>query len=142
MFTPTEPQTVPTAERLAILAELIATGMVLDACKLILFANNIVPGPTTVLADLVEATFTGYSAFGPIVWGTPFSDVDATALVVGGSHEFVATDGVTPNVIYGWALTDTGKTILRKAATFSAPVGISAGGQAVVVVPWFRYSGN
>lgn len=142
MFNPSETQVVPSAELVTILEELIDTGNALDAVKLILFANNITPNKNTVLADLTQPTFTGYAVFGPVVWGSVMRDVDGTAIVVGGSHPFVCSGGTPTDIIYGWALTNSGGTVLIKAAVLATPVPITGPETGIVVVPWFRYSGN
>jgi len=137
MFNPSEPQVLPVAIDIAILTELIDTGNLLDATTLILFQNDIVPTPATVMSDLTEATFTGYAAAAAIVWGTPYLDVTGIALVTAASHEFVSTGSTIGNIIYGWALTNAAKTDLKKAARFTTPIGISATGEGVTVVPWW-----
>lgn len=142
MFQPTETQVVPTEQLQGILAGLIAVDGPLDAVKLMLWVNNIVPDKNTVLADLTVPTFTGYAAFGPVVWGSVMVDVDGTAIVTGASHEFVCTGGTPTDIIYGWALTNSGGTTLIKAARLAAPVPIGRVGSGIAVVPWFRYSGT
>lgn len=142
MFDPSEPQIVPYAFGLEILTELVDTGNALDALKLGLFQNDIVPDNLTTLALLTPADFDGYTIFSPVVWGTPYYDLDGVPLVVGGDKTWVATGGTTPNTIYGWYLTNTGGTKLVKASRFAASVGIAAAGQGMTVVPWFRYSGQ
>lgn len=141
MFQPTEPQIVPSAACIAALTELIDTGNALDAVKIMLWKNNVVPTINTVLADLVVADFAGYANFGPVVWGTVYLDTDKSAMVTGGSHEFVASGPTPENVIYGWAIVNTGVTLLLKAARFDNPVAIFGTGAACVVVPWYRYAG-
>lgn len=68
-----------------------------------IFANDLVPQRTTVLANYVEATFTGYSRrnFGRAAWGPSVVGADHVAriMLLGGPQVYTATAGA--QLIYG-----------------------------------------
>jgi len=134
---------IPNSEWNAILTELIASGNAWDGSKVHLFKTNVNPSPNMVIADLVEADFTGYAASSAIVWGTPGYLPDGTAAVVGGGKTF--TVGSTPsilNTIYGYYVTDSAGTVLLFARKFDAAVVLSAAGQFVIVLPSYPAYGS
>ena len=87
-----------------------------------LYQNDIAPSPSTLLADFVEATFDGYAA--PVV--TPaswpiFLQGISQAVAVGPAQVFSPTGNVTPNVIYGYYVTDNTGARLLWAERFAEP---------------------
>lgn len=79
--------------------------------RLHLFQNNIVPSRTTVLADLVEATFDGYAAVAINSWAVSVvSSHIATSLPT--NQIFTKTSGATPNTIYGYYVTNNANSQL------------------------------
>lgn len=133
-----EPLT-PLAIQLAMLAQMIATPGALYARTLILFQNNISITNTTLLAALTEATFTGYAAVAAQVFAAPYIDQAGLVRTNAPSVPFVMTDTVTPNTIYGWALTDSGKTILVLSGKFPSPIVLSQANQGLDVQPTYAY---
>lgn len=103
---------------LGVTADAIAT--TLDACKVKLFQNNIVPGPNTILGDYTEATYSGYAAEA-ITWSDPTIADDGSIEVIGIVGEFRPTSSVVVNSIYGLLLVDTTGAILYAGARFDAP---------------------
>src|SRR5438067_6505498 len=71
------------------------------APKLALYKNDYIPDQRTVIGDLVEADFGGYTAGGnALTWGTV--GFDANGIPVGpASTTYTSTTAVTPNLIYG-----------------------------------------
>ena len=136
MFDPTEVLEIPQAEKVMMLGVQIAVGGAFRTSTLILFANDIQPGPTTVFADLVPPTFTGYAAVAGIVFGTPYIDPAGDVIVTAPSVDFICSGGTPTDIIYGWALVDAGLTTLRQAARLGAPVPIAAPGDGTTIVPW------
>jgi hypothetical protein len=129
---------VPTTEGLAILTTLTATGGDLNGAKVHLYANPLVPTPTTDLADFTTATFTGYATSGAIVWGTPFVNGDGLPTVAGGLVTFASTSPFTVgNTIYGYYVTNGAGSVLLFSEQFDTPIVISAALQAVMVLPTF-----
>lgn len=98
------PIVVPKAARV-LFADWIWRGVIPDTFPLEigLFKNNITPTPDTVFADLVEATFTGYSNY-------PFTRADNPASFLAGTagrvllanDSFIRTCTGAPHNIYGW----------------------------------------
>ena len=127
------------AARLAALAALAASGEPLHLPTLILFNNPIALNPTLVIGSLTECTFSGYAASAGLVFGTPYLDVNGTARTAAPSVEFISTDGMVIETIYGWALVNAGKTALYYAELLDTPVPITAGSQGVVVLPSIPY---
>lgn len=142
MSQPTEVQVVPSAICLAGLTNLMATGGPFDTLTLGLFKNNIFLSRATTYANLTPADFAGYAVAAGITFSAAFLDVDGSALAIGADMAFIATGPSPANTIYGYFLANAGLTSLKAAYSFSTPVGINATGQAVVVVPYLRYSGT
>jgi hypothetical protein len=106
--------------------------------NLILWSNDIVPDDDTVYADLVVATFTGFS---PVEvtragWTTP---------VIDGSSA-VSTWGTTPTTwtctggaqtVYGYALVTMISPVIRVIQRFPSPVAVAIGGR-IGVLPRYR----
>lgn len=130
------PVVIPQAAWELMLTELVAASNLWNGAKVLLFKNNVSPGPNTVLGDLTECDFTGYAVSAAVTWGTPGWQPDGTAIVVGDLKTF--TVGATPtilNTVYGWALVDTGKTVCYLARKFDTAVNLTQAGNFVDVVP-------
>lgn len=120
----------------SILTELIDTGNVLDAVELRLWSNDINPSITDNWATYVEATFSGYAMFTPVVWGAAFTDVDGVSKVAGGCHQFTQSAITVTGTVYGWAITQgTSPVVLIAAERLTTPVVMDAIGRAVIVHP-------
>jgi hypothetical protein len=139
---PNEVLVIPSVIRLAVVTSLIGTGGPFHAPTVMVFINNVNLTYNTVLSDLTVATFTGYANVVGMTWDSPYIDTDGTSLVFGQAITIVATDGVSPNLCYGYALVDSGVTSLKGAARFVSPQNVAAAGQAVAFLPALRYSGT
>jgi len=141
---PTETQVIPSPVLLEALALLLATGGPFDAVTLMCFQNDVTLSPATVIGDLTVADFHGYANEVGVAFSSPFYDTDGSALVVGASHAFIATSGgpLNPQTIYGYAIGPAGLGSLSAAYKFDTGAPIAAVGDAVVVVPFIRYSGT
>lgn len=119
-----------------LLAELVATGNLLDGAKLHLATSNAAITSTSVLADITEATWHGYAP-ATIIWGAVFINPSTGMPTVTGSlTRFTATSVFSsPGTNYSWYITDSGSTVLYLARRFDAPITISAAGQVIEVVP-------
>lgn len=127
---------VPIATRLSAIAELIATGNLFAGTKVILYQNNIMLSDFTTLADLTEATFTGYARSAAITWGTPYVNPSQQATSTGASIQFSCTGTAVTQLVYGWALIiDSTVDVLMVAEAFAEPVSMDGVGAAVVVNP-------
>lgn len=125
--------------RLAALTALKGVGQALNAASLILYSNGVAITPATVMADLTECTFTGYAADAGQAFGTSYLDPAGVPSIAAPSVQFESTDGVVVETIYGWALTNVGKTALYYAEALPVPVPITAGSQGVIIQPTVRY---
>lgn len=94
----------------------------LGTSKAILFTNPITPSGTTVLADLTEATFTGYAAVATGTWKPSGIDPDGNLSVQAPTLQFMATDTDVQETVYGAAITNTGKTELFAVEVFDQPI--------------------
>jgi hypothetical protein len=120
----------------ALLTHLITTGGPLFGAIVGLFTNTITITHTTVFADLVEATFAGYSRSATITWGTVFTNPSFFAEADGNTTQFNCTGSTTPETITGYFVVD-GSSQLLYAENFDTPIPISGSGDAVVIVPQF-----
>lgn len=137
-----ETQVIPAVKRLGVLTAMIAEDGPFDAPSVALFQNNINLTPSIAVGDLDIATFGGYATTVGMAWGTPYTDVDLSAIVFGATITKVANSSATPNVIYGYYAGPAGLASLYAAWRFASPVSIAASGQGVTFVPALRYSGN
>lgn len=90
----------------ALINPALAAPVLLSAAKMGLGTAVITPGLTTTIADLAEATFTGYAESATIVWGTPINDVDTTPTSISPSHLFRASGTAVTNTINNLFVTD------------------------------------
>lgn len=117
----------------AMLEAATGAGGVLNGAEVVLWKNDIVPAVDTVLADLELATFDGYAASSAVTWSAALHESDAEFIVSGGDKVFICTGDTTPNLIYGWALTDGAGTNLLFAKRFDQPISVSEAGNFVSV---------
>jgi hypothetical protein len=90
----------------------------------------------TKLADVTEATFTGYVRQ-LVVWYPPFISAEGPYLLEGHSQIYTPLDGVTPNNITGVMLCDkqTGGNYLCGMLAFPTVYPLSDPTQSMVVDP-------
>jgi len=106
-----------------------------------LFTNNVTPDRDTVLADLTDATWTGYA---PIT--QTFTDYTITGVAGHAGYAIAApisfsNGSGSPVTTYGYYVTDSGETVLLAAARFDgAPLTIAAAGTLPVVPVWGDFS--
>jgi len=102
--------------------------------KVRLFSNNHAFDHATVLGDLTECAFTGYSAAAP-TWTTPaLVGVVPTTIPSPTGVTFTYAGGSTTTV-YGFYLTDSGGTKLYGGSTFPAPVTLTTVVTSLTVYP-------
>jgi hypothetical protein len=100
-----------------------------------LFVNNLLPTLDTVLADLVEATFTGYAMV--VVFPGSFaagSILSHQASLIAPAIGFPNNDA-TPQSAYGYYITDETDTVLLGVALFDGAPLTKNPGDGFVVVP-------
>ena len=94
---------------LAAINALAASGACLSGKQYHLFQNQLQPTPDTPLSSFTEATFQGYAAVSPVVWGTGFLDQSENGNIVGAVIQSQCTGtGNIPQTIYGYYVTGTG----------------------------------
>jgi hypothetical protein len=135
--------TIPRVAADTLLLDLTAAAAALDGCHVHLIAAPVVPGDATQLADLTEASFNGYAPSAAIVWNVPVNDPNGGMLVDAPGFQFLATDGLVPNLLYGyWIQQDrAGPPATHKLISitlFPTPVAIGAANDGVFVVPTFH----
>lgn len=108
--------------------------------ELQLYSNDFDPDQGTVLSDLLEATFTGYS-------GVTMTRSDWTAPVIS-ANKAVSTWGTDPTswtctaggqTIYGYMAVDTALGVLRIVERFATPVVVGVGG-IISVLPRYTFT--
>jgi hypothetical protein len=129
---------VTRAAQKSFLAALVATGGPLAGATCHLFINDIAVSERTALADLTEASFTGYAASGAVVWGSPRNEVGAGAAIDGDLKTFSASGTPTPQSVVGYYLASSGTTpALLYVERFDAPVVFAEAGDVVRVLPTY-----
>jgi hypothetical protein len=103
-----------------------------------LYQNNVTPSPGTVLGNLTEATFPGYSPQAVSNWAAPAPDgsgvrymTQATAVT------FTFTGTGATNNIYGYYITDASNNLLWAEYFAGAPIVMQNPGQQIQVTPVF-----
>lgn len=141
---PQETQNLPTSALMTGLTNLLDTGNLFDALTLSLFQNNATFSRAGTIADYTVADFHGYADVAGLTFTGPFIDADGTVLALGADNAFIATTGgsLLPQTIYGYTLSTVARAALVAAYFFDTPVPIAVVGNAVIVVPYLRYSGT
>jgi hypothetical protein len=94
-----------------------------------LFENNFTPTPTSLLADYVEATFSGYAAVAT-AFGTP--GLDPNNIPVAPAPVTYITTGVTPGVAYGIYILDSTGALVAGSRFDGAPFNFAVAGDQLV----------
>jgi hypothetical protein len=112
-----------------------------------LFSNNITPTKATVLGDFTEVSGSGYAAKTLAHGSFTISALSPGAKAVYAAQTFTFTGAA--GLIYGWYVTDTGKTKLQgpaaqftNAAGVATPYNILGSGSTIVITPDFRRAGG
>lgn len=97
-----------------------------------LYTNNLIPGPTNVLADFTEATaveIPGYAPATPAWLGLPTRAQDGSWNDNMNLATFLANaPPPAPQIVYGWFLTDAAKTKLVGSGAFAQPFTFTRNG--------------
>jgi hypothetical protein len=91
--------------------------------RLHLFQNNITPTPLSLLTDFTEATYDGYANQTQPYAGGPFRETDGS-FSIRTLANFAMTGSTTPNIIYGYYVTDNPNTGLLFAGKFDTPIAM------------------
>jgi hypothetical protein len=106
-----------------------------------LFSNNYTPTLDTLLSNLVEASWSGYTAVS-LTWSSySINGVSShSGFALASPISFGNSSGSSQNA-YGYYVTDSGNTLLLAVARFDAPpVVIPNGGTATVIPVWGDFS--
>lgn len=128
---------VPNSQLLQILEDYatLPTDPAFETPTMHLFQNDFAPNVAMVLADLTEATFSGYAAAAGLAWGAPFINADGRAETDLPSQQFQHDGGAVANLVYGYYLTNAAGTVLYGAERFAdAPIAMSFATNAIVVL--------
>lgn len=111
--------------------------------RLILWVNDVVPDAATVVADLVPASFGGYSfvTLNASTWTAPeVDDGCATSYYGTEAIQWLVSDAMGQTV-YGFALIDTTANVIRFVQRFDSAdiVPLETGGR-VLLLPQFTYT--
>lgn len=117
--------TVPDVGKLGCLASLISA--LLNGALCHLYSNAVSWTAATVLGDLTECAFTGYSAVSLGSWSSPVIDGSDHGASSPAVSTFTLTGGSSGN-IYGYYLTDsTGTLLIGGEQLTGAPIGLVVG---------------
>jgi len=130
----------PTTLSVSSLTALVAAGPpagLLNGAVIELFQNDIVPSPSTLLADYTLADYDGYAAEA-ITWGAVSISDDGDPEVIGIAGEFRPTGATTPNAIYGCLILSGAGALLAAARFDDAPLPMNAVTDVIIVTPRVR----
>jgi hypothetical protein len=127
-------QVHPKGELLAVLGILTGVAGRYENATVHLFQNDFTPTPDTVIADLTEATFSGYAAVVDPGWGAAFLNDDGNAQRLLNNAQFTQTAATITNTVYGYYVTDAAGTGLWWAERFATPVLMDAASRAIAVI--------
>ena len=110
-------------------ANLTATAPValgpLDACKMILYTNTFALDRNTVLADLIQPTYTDY-AVQAVTWGGVFTTPDGKFCRYSVSVSWQMGDAMLATTVVGFGLINTAGDTLLVAESFATPRNLVA----------------
>lgn len=106
-----------------------------------LYKNNIQPTNQTVLGDFVEADYDGYASESLTAWGATFLNGDGNAESVAPNITFTCTGDTTPNIVYGYYITDAADAVLLMSGKFDAPETMNSAANAFVFLPDYELAG-
>jgi hypothetical protein len=101
-------------------------GTIMTGAKLHLFTNNPVLNPLMVVGDFTEATFAGSVAL-TLIYGATYNDADGFTSFSTVELTFM-TDGVIPETVNGWYVTDSTGAVVLFADYFTTPQQYGAAG--------------
>jgi len=103
-----------------------------------LFKNDVTPDESTVIGDLTEADFTGYSS--QTLTGSSWSAASSGATSYA-EQSFTSSADQTAQTVYGWYLERATGGELVAADRFSSPPTIENNGDVIKVTPTLTAAG-
>jgi hypothetical protein len=132
--------TQTTAFQLSLGADAVGVGATLNAAKVRLFVNDVLPIPASVIGDFDQTTYTGH-ADKSITWLAPSVGDDGVVEVIGTVAEFRPTDAVIPNTVFGALVINTGGTAVYMGGRFEGgPLPMESALDSIVLTVRFRPS--
>lgn len=125
------------ALELAVALGATGTDGTLDGAQVRLFVNDVQPVRGSVVGDFTETNYTGH-ADEDITWLAPTVADDGHVEVIGTVGEFRPTDGVTPNVVYGAVILDSGGAVMMGGRFDDAPLPMNSALDNIVLTVRFR----
>jgi hypothetical protein len=106
-----------------------------------LYVNDITPTPLTVVADLTEASFSGYAAIGPVAdWNGGYDPETGQPIMY--THvemNFVADGGGPLENVYGFYILDKDGTLVC-ARRLASPVTMQRAGDRLLLDSSIRFA--
>jgi hypothetical protein len=99
-------------------------------------------GYSSILSDIVEATFVGYAPSPSAPFFLSGDNITGRAVLNKGAVEFIAGALIGPQVVYGWYITDTAGTALLAVGQFDTPVTFDLVGDTLTVQAGFVDDGG
>lgn len=129
---------VPTASALTLLAQSQALWNGAGPLKIRLYKNNYTPVNGTVIGDLTQADFNGYTAGGTTLanWTTP-TTVSSRAQTQADPVTWTKGVGGTGNSIYGYYVVDGSGNLLWAERDPAAPIDLNTDGKQYLVLARF-----
>lgn len=120
-----------------------AATQILDPATVHVGLYTAIAGPADhnrVLADLTEATYTGYARQPVTSWTDAFDSALGLIMMVGDNRHFTPTDAVAPNTILGWFLATavTGGTLLA-IEPLASPAPLANADNTLTIEPVFGF---
>lgn len=124
------------------ISDMIASGGVLDSVSMGLFTNNVALSNSTVLGNLVEASFDGYLRDN-LTWDNVFQGQSGAYHVNSQLCQFTSTDSTNPQTCYGYfVVSGTGSTAqLLFAELFAEPIVFGSQYNSVLISAQFTVGG-
>lgn len=105
-----------------------------ESLTLRLYKNNVSISNATVVEDVTQADFTGYSAIA--LAGSDWASASAGSISTSAAKEFTSSAGSQSSPVYGYYLTDASATRLYWIEAFSGgPYTIVNNGDKITVTP-------
>lgn len=120
---------------------LTALGGTLNAVFCGLYTARAVPiTPTILIADLTQATYTGYARQAITPWTSAYLSSTGLIIIDGPGLHFVPTDAVTPNTIMGWFIASLAAGgILLAIEELATPVPLLTADSTLTIVPRYGH---
>jgi hypothetical protein len=100
-----------------------------------LFKSNTTPTKSTIIGDMTECDFSGYSSVDAADWAL-LSLTGHVQTIEADDVVFSHDGGGTANDVYGYYVTDPGNSFMYWSERFpSAPVNMGSSGQSITVSP-------